>query len=91
LFLQKLAKLNNIDEGTYNALSDMFEKNPKIVNSTDLIKISRCVSYMSFMLKELCDFYMAKSGGVPVYKIKSFSEEFNSIKTRCDKLENFLK
>jgi hypothetical protein len=76
----------------YNALSDIFEKFPKVVNSTDLIKLSRTVSYMTFILKECCDYYMAKtSNNTPVYKIKMLNEEINTLKAKCERIGNFLK
>jgi hypothetical protein len=70
----------------------MFEQFPKIVNSSDLLKLNRCVSYMSFILKEVCDFFMAKlSNNIPVFKIKMLQEKINGIKSKIEKLESKLK
>jgi hypothetical protein len=71
----------------------MFEKYPKlVVSSPEMIKVNKSVSYMSFILKELCDFFMAKtSHDVPVYRVKVLNDEINLIKSKCEKLENFLK
>jgi hypothetical protein len=67
----------------------MFEKNPKVVNSSDLLKQNRCVSYMSFILKEVCDFFLAKTNnGVPVFKLKLMKDEINKIKEHIEKLES---
>jgi hypothetical protein len=63
----------------------MIQNNPKLLSSSDLMKINRCVSYITFILKEIYDFTTAKlTDETPVYKMRKLSNKINDIKSKIN-------
>ena len=64
----------------YNKMTALIQDNPKLLSSSDLMKINRCVSYLTFILKEINDFTTAKlSDGTPVYQIRKIKNDIKAI------------
>jgi hypothetical protein len=69
----------------------MVKENPKILSSPDLLKINRCVSYMTFILKEVCEFVCAKTPDeTPLYSIRNLNRQVISLKEKIDNLNSIL-
>lgn len=86
--------INNVSitEDQYNKLISIQQKNPKILNSSDFLKLNRSVSYMTFIIKELFDYITAKtSDGLPIYQLKEASEKMDYLRNDIDKMYKYLK
>ena len=83
LLLNKVAKIE-IDENMYNKLGEY--DIPKILNTVELMKINKSVSYMSYMLKDICEYILQKtSNGAPLYNLRKIKEGINTIKSIIEK------
>jgi len=81
----------NITESQFVELCQITQQNPKIMNSSDLLKINRSVSYMTFILKELVDYCIAKShDGTPLFKLRVITNEYKAKKSVIDKFNSFI-
>jgi hypothetical protein len=69
-------------------MSELVKDHPKILSSGDLLKLSRSVSYMTFILKEIYEYTTAKLGDeTPIFGIR---KSYNDLVAMKDKL-NHLK
>jgi len=69
----------------------MFSENPKIISSPDLLKLNKCVSFMTFIIKEIYEYVNSKfSDGTLVLKIRLQIAEYNSKKEKIEKLKKFI-
>jgi hypothetical protein len=74
-----------MDEERFNQLNSLIKNNPKILSSPDLLKINRCVSYMTFILKETFEYFNLKAqDGVLIFTLRN---EKNKIQKLKDKVE----
>lgn len=60
------------------------ENNPKLFNTSELIKVNRACSYLSFVLKEIKDYISAK------HTDGTFFEEIRYAKKRIDEIKSLL-
>jgi len=82
----------SISESQFNSLTTLCQSNPKILNSSDFLKLNRSVSYMTFIVKELFDYCTAKtSDGVPIFKLKEAKMKMDEIKNKIEKFSAYLK
>lgn len=82
----------NITEDQYNALIDIQQRNPRILNSSDFLKLNRSVSYMTFIIKELFDYCTAKTtDGIPIFKLKEVSNKIKGLKEDAEKMKKLIK
>ncbi len=66
-------------------LTKLVSDNPKIFSSNDLTKLNRCISYMTFILKEIYDFVNAKHEEIPIQTIRFLKKEISSIESALTK------
>ncbi len=84
--------VSDISEEQYNSLVTIHHTNPKILNSSDFLKLNRSVSYMTFIIKELFDYCTAKtSDGIPIFKLKEAARKINDLKSDIEKMHKYLK
>jgi hypothetical protein len=69
-----------INDLKYGKLLEIFQKNPNVLASHYLIKHNRSVSYMTFFLKEIFDYFSLKtSDGMLVYKLRNIQNLINKL------------
>ena len=79
--------LNVCQQYQYERLVKILADYPKLLNSSELLKLSRSVSYMTFILKEVFDYLNLKaSDGTHVYLIRTARKTSMELKEKCDKL-----
>ena len=86
--------INKIDitDEQYNKLIQIYSYNPRVLNSSDFLKINRSVSYMTFIIKELFDYYTAKTtDGIPLYKLKKIVKKMEELKEKVNILKKYIK
>ncbi len=72
-----------IDDAKYGKLLDIIQTNPNVLASHFLIKQNRSVSYMTFFLKEIFDYFSLKtSDGMLVYKLRNIRNEVQMLTQR---------
>jgi hypothetical protein len=82
----------NMDEARFENISNIIKNNPKILSSPDLLKINRSMSYMTFILREIYDYYSQKTpDGVHLFTIRNFKNEIQSLSEKLNKLESTIK
>lgn len=80
LILNLIAKVT-FTEDQYHNLVQIYNSNPKILSSSDFLKVNRSVSYMTFIVKELFDFYTARTNdGIPIFRLKEYRVKIQTIK-----------
>ncbi len=83
LFLNYITPNLKFSEKQYNNMRELIKENPNLLSPSDLLKMNRCLSYMSFFLKEIYDFCSGKlSDGTPAYKIRGMKNELNFLRER---------
>ncbi len=81
-----------ITDDQYDSLMDIFSEHPRILNSSDFLKINRSVSYMTFIIKELFDYYTAKTtDGIPLYKLKSIVLKMDALRESILYMKKFIR
>jgi hypothetical protein len=71
-------------------LSDIIKNNPKVLSSPDFIKLNRCVSYMTFIIKEAWEYFSQKtSDGVMIFNLRKINDEKNTLKDKITKLQSY--
>ncbi len=71
------SKLYLITDEHYENIVNFVAENPDVIQSTSLLRKNRSCSYISFMLKEIYDYYTLKSpDDYRVYKLRN---EYNQI------------
>lgn len=82
----------SISEEQYNSLCTIYQTNPKILNSSDFLKLNRSVSYMTFIIKELFDYCTAKTiDGLPIFKLRESAKKIQNLKDDIEKMHKYLK
>jgi hypothetical protein len=80
LFLEYVTSKKGINDEKYQKLLQIFQKNPNVLASHYLIKQNRSVSYMTFFLKEIFDYFSLKtSDGMLVYKLRNIQNVINKL------------
>lgn len=65
----------------------MTDKLDSLINSSELIKISKTLSYLSFTVKEMIQYYVkTTSREIPYFILRNSIKKMNSIKNKIDKL-----
>jgi hypothetical protein len=83
LLRNRVAKVE-IDDDIYNALTEI--DIAKILNTGELMKINKSVSYMSYILKDVCEYILLKtSNGAPLYNLRRIKVGINTIKSIIEK------
>jgi hypothetical protein len=81
--LEYVTLKREIDDVKYGKLLDIIQTNPNVLASHYLIKQNRSVSYMTFFLKEIFDYFSLKtSDGMLVYKLRNIQNEVQMLTQR---------
>ena len=84
--------MTEFSDTQYNHLNDIIRSNPKVLSSPDFIKINRCVSYMTFIIKEAWEYYSLRaSDGTMIYNLRKINIERTHLKEKILNLQNLLK
>lgn len=84
-----IPKITDMEESNYNKIAEIVKHQPKVFSSPDFIKLNRCVSYMTFILKECWEYFSSKtSDGVLIFKLRKINKEMEAIKSEIAKLNN---
>ena len=68
------------------------DEHPEVTQSSSLLRKNRSCSYISFMIKEIYDYYtMILDDGFPVYKLRNEYNEFQIIKNELIKINPEIK
>jgi len=87
-YLNTIGKTINISTNQHEKLTKILADNPKLLNSSELLKINRCVSYMTFMVKEILDYASQKtSDGTYVVAIRDAKLRLNKLIEKVEKLK----
>jgi hypothetical protein len=91
LFLNHIAKISEFTDEKYHEMYEIVNSNPKVLSSQDLLKQNRCVSYMTFFLKEIYDYMSLKTNdGVPIYNLRRVNNRIIQMSERIEYLHNLL-
>jgi hypothetical protein len=64
------------------------KNNPKVLSAPDYIKINRCVSYMTFMIRETWEFFSSKApDGFYIFKLRKILKEKNLLHEKLEILK----
>lgn len=92
LFLNYISKNTDLSDKQYELIESILKENPKILSSPDLLKINRCVSYMTFILKEICDYICARlPNETPLFGIRKLNRLKLFVTDRIKYYEGYLK
>lgn len=82
----------SFNEDQFEALNAIYNANQKVLNSSDFLKINRSVSYMTFIVKELFDYFMAKtSDGIPLFLLKEYKQRMSNMREVVAYMQKYLK
>lgn len=91
LFLNYISKNTILTDDQYNQMTGLLQNYPKLLSSSDLMKINRCVSYLTFILKEFNDYATAKlSDGTPACQVRKAKNSVEPIKKQIENLKGYL-
>lgn len=77
-----------ISDKNFEIIHDFIKNNPEVTKSTDLLRKNRTCSYMSFLVKEIYDYYSAKtSDGFYIYKLRNLYNQNLELKEALE-IEN---
>lgn len=89
--MNHISKRTDLDENQFQQIETILRDNPKILSSPDLLKINRCVSYMTFILKEVCEYVCAKTPDeTPLFAIRNLNRKISATKEKLDNLNSIL-
>ena len=81
----------SFSEKQIESIEKLFKDNPKIIVSPDLLKLNKCVSFMTFIIKEIYDYTILKSSdGALLVKIRSQISEYQMNKEKLEKIKKFF-
>lgn len=72
-------------------MNNLLLEHPKLLSSSDLMKINRCVSYLTFILKEFNDYSTAKlPDGTPVYQLRKAKADLGKLTHGINTVKDYL-
>ena len=73
-------------------MTTLIKNNPKILSSPELLKLNRCISYMSFIIKEIYDYMLMKSSdGKLIFHLRNLKINIQHKMEINEKLKSLLK
>lgn len=82
------SKLHLISEEKYEEIIKFVEEHPEVINSTGLLRKNRSCSYISFLIKEIYDYFTIKANdGYPIFRLRNLYQEIKKLRYELDKLE----
>jgi len=90
-YLNMVGKPINISSSQHERIMRLVAEFPKMLNSSELLKINRCISYMTFMIKEILDYTSQKtSEGTLIISIRDARNKFQDLTNKVDTLKALL-
>ena len=84
-----MVKIMSFSERQIEHMEKLFKEYPKILNSPDLLKLNKSVSFMSFLIKEIYDYSVLRStDGTLLVKVRTLIAEYNRKKERLENRNN---
>lgn len=81
--MQHITLVRDLTDEKYEKMNSIVQQNPNVLSSHYLIRLNRCVSYMTFFLKEIYDFNSMKTmDGMLVYKLRNIQKEISDMTKR---------
>ncbi len=78
-----------INDKNFDLVHSFIKEAPEVIKSTDLLRKNRTCSYMSFLVKEIYDYYSAKAtDGFYMYKLRNLYQQTLKLKESTDKEKN---
>ena len=75
-----------ITDNNFNSIHSFIKESPEVIKSTDLLRKNRTCSYMSFLVKEIYDYYSAKAAdGFYIYKLRNLYQLNRKFKETLEK------
>lgn len=91
MFIEVILRNMNFTEQQIVLLNKIVSENPKILISSDILKISKCANFFSFILKEIIDFASLKADdGVLVSNIRKVYMKYEEVKDKQIKLKKLF-
>lgn len=85
--IERSSKLFLITDEHFNKLIKFVEENPDVIQSSSLLRKNRSCSYISFIIKEIYEYYALKSpDDFPVYKLRNEFYEIQNLKNELVKI-----
>jgi len=92
LMLRYFTDFKGISIDQYLKMRDILKANPSLLIAKDLMKINRCMSYMSFVLKDIFEYADAKGpDGTNLTVVRNAKEELNKSKLDLESIDKILK
>jgi hypothetical protein len=67
------------------------QNHPKILSSSDYLKINRSISYMTFIMKEIYEYCTQKYDGIYLNSLRRTKLDVKNLKTVLDFHKKYLK
>ena len=65
--------------------------NPILIDSSKLLKFNKCISFLSFVLKEIIDYSSIKTDdGVYISTLRKYYMKYKQVKEKQKKLKNIV-
>jgi hypothetical protein len=85
LFISHICKNVEFDSDRLKKVIELVKKCPKIISSSDFLKINRSMSYLTFILKEIYEYATTKSiDGVYVSQLRLLRDEIAVLNKRLE-------
>ena len=92
MLLKYFKDFKGISIDQYYNMRDIIKENPSLLIAKDLMKINRCMSYMSFVLKDIFEYADAKGpDGTNLTVVRNAKEEISKSKVMLEKIERDIK
>ena len=88
MIIQVVLNNLNFSKNQIDSIINLFETFPKLLNSSELLKLNKVVSYASFILKEIYEFQTTKtSEGEYLYIIKDIKKKNDDLQLKIEDLK----
>jgi hypothetical protein len=91
LFLSVICKSINLSKSQLNKINRILQETPKLFNSSHILKISKPISYLTFILKEIYDFSAYRHNPENITRvIEKRKKELEKLKLISAKIEALI-
>ena len=85
-------KISFYNEDQMNKFTSILEDKPKLLSSHELLKISKPISYLSFIMKEIYDYENLKTAdGISVSILRKIKIKNEQYAVRIENLKKLIK
>jgi hypothetical protein len=91
LLLNQISKNVEFENDRLKKIIELVKKCPKIISSSDILKINRTLSYVTFVLKEIYEYATTKTvDGIYVSQLRLLKNEINGLNRKLDYYKRLL-